>query len=99
MQSTPIVSRWLDVERELKAGDVVRLRWLPGRECDVRYDGGRRFTVVESKATRLKPGDTFECIVILEDEPLYLHALRQGSAPPVAYVCGKRSGVGFELLS
>ncbi len=99
VQSTPVVSRWLDVERELKVGDVVRLRWLPGRVCDVRYDGKYRFTVVDAVATRLRPGDTFECIAILEDEPLYLHALRQGSAQPIAYVCGKQSGVRFEVLS
>ena len=34
----------------------------------------------------------------LEGEPLYLDNLRQGSAPPIAYVCGKKSGVRFETM-
>lgn len=99
VQSTPIVSRRLDVERELHVGDVVRLTWLPGRVCDIRYEGNRRFTVVASEATRLMPGDTFECLAITEGEPLYLHALRQVNVTPVGYVCGKVSGVGFEVLT
>ena len=34
----------------------------------------------------------------VEGEPLYLDNLRQGSAPPIAYVCGKKSGVRFETM-
>lgn len=98
VQSTPIIGRWLDVERDVRVGDRVRLTWLPGRVCDITYEGAHRFRVVDSQATRLLPGDTFECIAVIEDEPLYLHNLRHGGNPPVAYVCGKRSGVRFERL-
>ncbi len=34
----------------------------------------------------------------VEGEPLYLDNLRLGSAPPIAYVCGKKSGVRFETM-
>ena len=39
---------------------------------------------------------TFECGLIVEGEPLYLDNLRQGTRPPIAYICGKKSGVNFE---
>jgi hypothetical protein len=45
-------------------------------------------TVVIWKVTELQ----------VEGEPLYLDNLRQGSAPPIAYVCGKKSGVRFETM-
>ena len=48
--------------------------------------------------TRLKVGDTFECSLIIEGEPLYLDNLRQDGHPPIAYVCGKKSGVFFEYV-
>ena len=53
--------------------------------------------VTASEKTRLKEGDTFECCLIVEGEPLYLDNLRQGNRPPIAYICGKKSGVNFEL--
>ena len=89
-ESGHILGRWLDVTT-LEAGATVRLTWLPDRVCDVRYDGDCRFTVVDSRATRLKPGDTFGCMAMIEGEPLYLHDLR-----PTAYVCGNRGGIRFE---
>ncbi len=95
-ESGHILGRWLDVTT-LEAGATVRLTWLPDRVCDVRYDGDCRFTVVDSRATRLKPGDTFGCMAMIEGEPLYLHDLRQADGhEPTAYVCGNRGGIRFE---
>ena len=48
--------------------------------------------------TRLKEGDTFECSLIIEGEPLYLDNLSQGNQQSIAYVCGKQSGVLFEYV-
>lgn len=36
--------------------------------------------------------------MIVEGEPLYLDNLRQDGRPPIAYVCGKKTGVWFEYL-
>lgn len=98
--SSPVLGRWLDVDRDLSAGERVRLTWAPGRVCEVAYHGDRRFVVESAVATRLLPGDTFECMVMLEDQPLYLHnLLHAGQREPMAYVCGLQSGVRFEVLN
>lgn len=48
---------------------------------------------------RLHEGDTFECSLIVEGEPLYLDNLREGNHPPIADICGKKSGINFEKNS
>ena len=94
--SSPVLSRRLNVANDLALGDCLRLTWQPGRICDIRYLGELRFSVTASEKTRLKKGDTFECSLIVEGEPLYLDNLRQGNHPPIAYICGKKSGINFE---
>ncbi len=96
-QSSPVLSRRLNVASALSTGDSVRLTWQPDRVCDIEYLGELQFRVVSSEKTRLKAGDTFECNLMIEGEPLYLDNLRQGSHQPIAYVCGKKSGVFFEV--
>ena len=96
-QSSPVMNRRLSVEKELHYGEHLRLTWQPDRECDVEYLGNLTFRVVASKNTRLRKGDTFECSLIVEGEPLYIDNLKQGEMPAVAYVCGKKTGVRFEL--
>lgn len=97
-QSDPVYSRKLSVTEELHPGDHVRLTWHPGRVCDIEYLGGLDFRVVASEKTRLHPGDTFQCSLVVEGEPLYLDHLIQEGRAPIAYVCGKKNGVGFEFL-
>ena len=97
-QSDPVFSRRLSVQEELHEGDRVRLTWLPGRVCDIEYLGGLDFRVVASEKTRLRPGDTFRCSLVVEGEPLYLDRLIQDGRAPIAYVCGKKNGVEFEFL-
>ena len=72
--------------------------WQPERVCDVEYMGDLLFRVISSANTRIHEDDTFECSLIIEGEPLYLDNLKQGNRPPIAYVCGKKSGVLFEYL-
>ena len=95
--SDPVVSRHINVEDDLKTDDAVTLYWAPDRVCHVRYLGHSRFMVNASENTRLKEGDTFSCSLIIEGEPLYISQLVQGSCPPTNYVCGKQSGVRFQL--
>ncbi len=97
-QSFPVMSRRLSVAKTLVQGERLRLTWLPDRCCDIEYLGELRFRVCASENTRLKEGDTFECSLIVEGEPLYLDNLRQGSQQAIAYVCGKKSGVLFEYM-
>jgi hypothetical protein len=97
-QSSPVLTRRLSVARSLTRGDRLRLMWQPGRICDVEYTGDLLFRVISSANTRIHEDDTFECSLIIEGEPLYLDNLKQGNRPPIAYVCGKKSGVLFEYL-
>lgn len=96
-QSNPVMNRRLSTT-SLNRGECLRLTWQPERVCDIKYLGNITFEVVESKNTRLSIGDTFQCSLIIEGEPLYLDNLKQGTNPPIAYVCGKKNGVLFEYL-
>lgn len=96
--STPVLGRKLSVMSELKAGDIVKLTWHPGRKCLVRYLGDGEFEVEESEKTRLQPGDTFFCHIVIAGHPLYLSELKQGGKEPTGYVCGRGSGgISFEV--
>lgn len=97
-QSSPVMSRRLSVAKTLAQGERLRLTWQPDRVCDIEYLGDLQFKVIASENTRLKVGDTFECSLIVEGEPLYLDHLIQGNHQPIAYVCGKKSGVLFEYV-
>ena len=79
LPSSPVLCRQLNVINELKKNDCLRLTWQPKRWCDVIYLGNLQFLVTASENTRLKQGDTFQCSLIIEGEPLYLDGLRQGS--------------------
>ena len=93
--STPLIVRHIDVPMELKAGERLRLTWQPERVCDVEYDGSLHFHVLASQKTRLKPGDTFLCSLIVDGEPLYLGLMQKQGQQPMTYVCGKISGIRF----
>ena len=96
--SSPILGKCLNVINHLKPGDTLTLTWNPERRCLVRYEGDGKFKVVESEKTRLRPDDTFFCHIIIPGYPLYLSELRQGSNPPIGYVCGRgEGGIQFHL--
>ena len=97
-QSSPVMNRKISVKEDLALGDSIRLTWQPDRVCDIEYLGDLTFKVIASENTRLQVGDTFECSLIVEGEPLYLDNLIQGQKQPTAYVCGKKAGVLFETI-
>ena len=96
--SDSILTDRVNVQADLIVGDRLRLAWAPDRVCVVRYLGGLRFEVEQSQATRLQPGDTFECGLLIDGEPLYLDNLCQPGRAPSAYVCGQVAGIRYELL-
>lgn len=97
-ESNPIISRSLDVNGELVAGDEVELTWHPGRICRIRYIGKSKFQVISSENTRLVAGDTFECSFIVDNETLYISNLQHGTDDLTGYVCGKKNGVRFAVF-
>lgn len=98
IESGNIGSSVLRCDENIRRGDVVRLFWNPGRVCDIEYLGEMKWKVLSAQKTRLKPGDTFTCPVIMAGEPLYLDLLLHEDTRPGAYVCGSKTGVSFEIL-
>lgn len=96
-ESGPIFSSQISVH-ELKRGNQILLRWHPDREVVVRYEGMDMFTVMESKNSKLCPGNTFHCNLIIAGRPLLITCLVQDSKAPQNYVCGQRHGVQFLKL-
>lgn len=96
--SDPVMNRHINVEKDLTPGDKIRLLWHSKRVCDIEYMGHERFKVLSSEKTRIKAGDTFECGLIIENEPLYVDNLQQVGNKPKAYVCGKKNGVMWERI-
>lgn len=92
LPSLPVLSRCINVMSELKEGDKIKLYWQPDRECVIQLVGDCMFEVLESRNTRLQPGNTFHCHIIVEGSPLYLSDLKQEGCEPVGYVCGCLSG-------
>lgn len=94
VQSNPVITTRIDVDRDLRVGDRIRIMWQPGRICDVEYLGDGGFVILHAEQTRLSEGDTFECHLIIEHEPMYIFHNGLKSA----YVCGKSSGVVIHKL-
>lgn len=79
---------------ELRPGDCLSLGWLPDRRVTLRLGEDRRFTVVESVNSSLRPGDSFACCWFQLGRPLYLdHFRRLGTSGEARYVAGERNGL------
>lgn len=96
-QSNPVLSRHIDTRR-LERGLRLRITWLPDREVVIEHLGSCQFIVRSVKNSKLAVDDTFECMLFMENEPLYLGNLVHLGAGPVAYVAGKRDGIRFEII-
>lgn len=94
--SNPVLGEHIDVNKDLVIDDEITLYWAPDRVCHIRYTGNYQFVVTRSEKTRLLPGDTFSCNVIINGEQLYLKDLVQAGRPPVNYICGMKGGIRYE---
>lgn len=97
IESGSVGANVISVDKDMKCGERVKLMWQPSRVCIIEYLGGLKWMVVESEGTRLEPGDTFSCALIVSGEPLYLDNLVHADLKPGAYVCGRKSGISFSL--
>lgn len=85
----------LNVAKDVRLGDKIKLMWRPARVCIIRYLGNNKWIVDSSEGTRLSAGDTFSCPMIVCGEPLYLNDLVHEGSRPGLYVCGRTNGVTF----
>lgn len=85
--------------KQLLKGDKVRLLWQPDRCVTIQYMGLCMFKVLESKNSKLSQDDIFICERIIENQPLLLSNLIHENGDPVNYICGKKGGVKFQLVT
>lgn len=87
---------------QLQVGDLIKLTWQPDREVLVRYIGDECLTILDSKNSKLRAGEVYQCNAIVNKLPLVLKGVKdcQGNTLPTAkvYVCGKKHGIMFKLL-
>ena len=91
-ETDTIVAHHISVN-SLSMGDCLEIAWLPNRRCLLRYTGGNSWLVVEAENSKLKVGNTFQCSMFIQGEPLYIDELVQGNNPPVAFVIGNKRGL------
>ena len=96
--SAPVLGASIHPSKELGINARLRLTWVPSRIIIIRHLGNGNFVVEFSQNSKLTAGDTFNCEMLVEGEPLYLDNLVQADRPPTGYVCGKRSGIHYNLL-
>jgi len=96
--SAPVLGASIHPSKELGINARLRLTWVPSRIIIIRHLGNGNFVVEFSQNSKLTAGDTFNCEMLIEGEPLYLDNLVQADRPPTGYVCGKRSGIHYNLL-
>lgn len=84
---------------DLEYGDQIRVTWTPNRSMIIQYEGADEiFKVVECQNGKLHAGDTFHCRHIVQNEPMICKYVIRTDTPPMNYVCGRVSGIHFELL-
>lgn len=98
MESGTVGSNIIRVGDDIRPGQRVRLFWNPARVCEIEYRGNLDWKVVASEGTRLQPGNTFRCPLIVFGEPLYLDNLIQDGNRTGVYVCGSKNGITFEMV-
>jgi len=91
-QSNEMINPTL-LSANLTIGTNVEIQWQPNRRCILEYKGANLYSVIEAEHSKLKIGDTFECISFHLGQPLYLDNLIQRGAPPIAFIIGKRDGL------
>ncbi len=96
--SADVIGEYLNVLEQLRVRDHLLLRWDPGRVLLARYLGNAQFVIEKVELSKLSVGDTFQCHLVIEQQPLYLDNLVHGDNPPHRYVCGRHNGVTFEVI-
>ncbi|MBO5699331.1 MAG: hypothetical protein J6R79_04930 [Bacteroidaceae bacterium] len=80
-------------------GDKLKLMWHPDRCVTIQYIGLSMFRVIENRNSKLSVDDTFICDCIIENQPLTLYNLIRKNSDPVNYICGKKGGVKYLIIT
>lgn len=85
--------------RSLLKGDKIKLSWQPDRCVTILYMGLCMFKVLVSQNSKLSVNDIFICEHIVENQPLQLYNLIHENSEPVNYICGKKGGVKYHIIT
>ncbi|MCR5131470.1 MAG: hypothetical protein K6C10_08445 [Prevotella sp.] len=93
-QSDEVLASHLST-KELEPGTKLVLTWYPERRCVVQLREDGSYIILEAENTKLSVGDTFQCELFIDGEPLYMNQLVHEGRPPMVYVAGKINGIRF----
>lgn len=81
------------IPEELTPGTLVELGWEPDRLVRVEYLGTRDFRVIESRNSKLQPGDEFEAASFMTGYPLCISGVLRDGKMISPFIGGKKGGL------
>lgn len=90
--SSFFTTRQIQVQ-SLQPGAIVEIGWSPNRYLRLQYHGRAVFEVVESRQSKLLPGDRFETVSFLMGQPLSLAYVLRNNERTVPFIAGRNGGL------
>lgn len=78
---------------ELVVGQHVAIGWSPNRYLLLRYEGNSMYHIEESKASKLKAGDSFKAECFYMGYPLYLPYVIHENQRTRPFIAGRNGGL------
>lgn len=78
---------------ELKCGQMVEIGWSPNRLLTLRYLGDSIFEVMDSKNSKLIPGDRFITGCFIMEQPLLLPYIIRNGENTKPFIAGRNGGL------
>ena len=69
--SAPVLGESIHPSSQMAINERLLVTWQPGRKCVIRHLGNGQFVVESSENTRLMPGNTFLCEMIVEGDAVF----------------------------
>lgn len=80
---------------DLRCGDEVEIGWSPNRMVRLEYLGNSRYTVIESRNSKMLFGDVFVTGCFIAEQPLYLPFLERDGERTPPFVAGRNGGLSI----
>ena len=80
---------------DLRCGDEVEIGWSPNRMVRLEYLGNSRYTVIESRNSKMLFGDIFVTGCFIAEQPLYLPFLERDGERTPPFVAGRNGGLSI----
>lgn len=80
---------------DLRCGDEVEIGWSPNRMVRLEYLGNSRYTVIESRNSKMLFGNIFVTGCFIAGQPLYLPFLERDGERTPPFVAGRNGGLSI----